>query len=155
NSGNLRLNGNGNNSVSAGRIFGAGNLTITNGSLSLTDSQNPSQVTTLTQSGGTLTGAATLNVATTFNWSGGTQSGTGTTDLGPAGTGTDTSCSTCSGGNLDTRTLRIEGSFAHAAGAGYMTGSNGATIEIASGGTFTENSESSWTGWTLQSVGGA
>ena len=85
----------------------SGTLTLSGGSLALTDTANDSNATTLTQSGGTLAGVGTLSVAGSLTWSFGTQTGAGTTRILPGASLALTSASTktLQGG----RTLRNEG----------------------------------------------
>ncbi len=63
-----------------------GTLSITGGSLTLTDTTESSVTATLTQSGGTLAGTGTLTVNGAFNWSGGTHIDAGTTVIASTAT---------------------------------------------------------------------
>jgi YD repeat-containing protein len=64
-----------------GSVQDEGALTISGGSLELTDASNASSVTSLELQGGSLTGAGTLDVSEGLSWTGGTMSGSGSTVL--------------------------------------------------------------------------
>ena len=63
-----------------------GTLQISGGSLSITDTANPSTTANLTQSGGQLGGTGTLTASGAVNWTGGTQTDAGKTVLASGAT---------------------------------------------------------------------
>ena len=65
-----------------------GAVTLSGGTLTLTDTANASMVTTFTQSAGTLAGSGTLTVLGTLDWTGGAQTGSGTTLIDADGSAT-------------------------------------------------------------------
>jgi RHS repeat-associated protein len=115
-------------------VQGEGTLAISGGSLELTrsPSEEVSNVTFLTVSGGTLTGVGKLNISGSLTWTGGTMSGTGSTVVSSGATGS------ISGGVTQTeRTLVNNGTLTFS--ANFITMRSGATLENA--GTFNANSE--------------
>jgi hypothetical protein len=118
----------------AGVVQGEGGVTISGGSLELTNTLEGSIIHSLRLTGGTLTGANTLKVSGSLTWEGGTMSGLGTTVLASSATGSMEGSSEVL---LEQRTLINEGTFTLTKGLIKM--SNGA--EIKNTGTFVANSE--------------
>ena len=110
-------------------VTSQGTLVISGGSLSLTDTTEPSTTLNLTLSGGTLDGTGNLTVSGAFSWTGGTQQGTGTTTIASTGTLT---IGTTATKTIDDRTLANNGTVNWQ--AGQINAFNGALIENA--GTF-------------------
>ena len=113
----------------------AGGLTLSGGTLTLTDTAagNESTVATFTHSSGTLDGAATLVVTGTATWSNATssQSGLGTTRIASGATLTTGGLGA---GPLSQRTLDVEGSMV--LGTNFSL-AGGATVDIGIGGVVT------------------
>ena len=113
----------------------AGGLTLSGGTLTLTDTAagNESTVATFTHSNGTLDGAATLVVTGTATWSNATssQSGLGTTRIASGATLTTGGLGV---GPLSQRTLDVEGSMV--LGTSFSL-AGGATVEIGTDGVLT------------------
>jgi hypothetical protein len=118
----------------AGVVQGEGGVTISGGSLELTNTLEGSTIHSLRLTGGTLTGANTLKVSGSLAWESGTMSGLGTTVLASSATGSIEGSSEVS---LEQRTLINEGAFTLTKGVIDM--SKGA--EIKNTGTFVTNSE--------------
>ena len=114
----------------AGVLQGEGGVSISGGSLELTNTLEESTIHTLHLSGGTLTGAATLKVSVSLSWTGGTMSGSGTTVSSATGSKEESSEVT-----LAQRTLVNEGTFTLSKGSIEMR--EGA--EIKNSGTFVAN----------------
>lgn len=72
----------------AGVLQGEGSVTVSGGSLELTNTLEGSTIYTLRLTGGTLTGAGTLKVSGSLSWTSGTMSGSGSTVLSSSTTGT-------------------------------------------------------------------
>jgi RHS repeat-associated protein len=128
----------------AGVVQGEGSLTISGGSLELTNTLEVSSIHSLRLSGGTLTGAATLKVSGSLLWESGTMSGLGTTILASGASGFKEERGEV---YLEQRTLVNEGTFTF--GSGLIRMSEGA--EIKNTGTFSLNS----TGTDLSAGSGA
>ena len=118
----------------AGVVQGEGGVTISGGSLELTNTLEGSIIHSLRLTGGTLTGANTLKVSGSLAWESGTMSGLGTTVLASSATGSIEGSSEVS---LEQRTLINEGTFTLTKGLINM--SKGA--EVKNTGTFVTNSE--------------
>src|SRR5262245_10431106 len=120
-----------------------GDLTLSAGSLSLTDTVNASSIEALTQDGGNLGGAATVTITDSLTWNGlAEQTGTGTTVIADGATGTFNGDSLLLRGG---RTFDNEGSITWSSGLIQLvdaqtttTFQNGGSLDIAFDGTFSE-----------------
>jgi hypothetical protein len=128
-----------------------GTLTVTGGTLAVTDDATTSHADGLTQSGGTVTGAGTLALADGLAWSGGTMAGSGETALGADGTGTIAAGGGSSSVALEHRTLSNAGDLTFSSGTVLAT--SGATLR--NSGTLDYNSENDWFGAQLYDNGGS
>ncbi|HWY89935.1 MAG TPA: DUF6531 domain-containing protein [Solirubrobacteraceae bacterium] len=126
----------------AGVLQGEGGVTISGGSLELTNTLEGSTIHTLSLTSGTLTGAGTLKVSVSLSWTGGTMSGSGATVLGSSASGSKEGSSEVF---LAQRMLVNEGTFTLS--KGLITMREGA--ELKSTGTFVANA-----GGTVLAAGG-
>ncbi|WCB91758.1 hypothetical protein DSM104299_00435 [Baekduia alba] len=137
-------------SVTAPDLQLEGGLTVTGGTLALTDDGTTSHARALTQSGGTIDGAGTLALSTTLSWTGGQMTGAGETALGSAGIGTIAAGGGSAWVALEQRTLRNAGDLTFTSGT--LRALNGATVR--NEGALNFNSENDWFGQQLYDAGG-
>jgi Concanavalin A-like lectin/glucanases superfamily len=113
-----------------------GVLLIDDGSLEITDAEDPSTIAALTLDGGTLSGAATLHVSQALSLSGNSTISTLTVLL--EATASSATVETCARLVLDGATLVNEGAFTLAPNSAALWLQSGA--QLRNGGTFTDES---------------
>jgi hypothetical protein len=134
-----------------GTLEDRGALSITGGSLELTDPANSSSVNSLTLNNATLSGGGSLHISGEFALGANARmSGSGKTVIAPGAVGTIEQPSGCETMRLSERRLVNEGTLTFDSGTLYM--SAGARLE--NKGIFNDNTESSCYGPQIQREGG-
>jgi hypothetical protein len=111
-------------------------VSLTGGTLNLTDTDNASNVATFSQSAGTLGGAATLNIGGTYTWTGGTMSDAGTTQVAAGAALSQGGSTTLANGRL----LEVVGTYSLT--ADVSLNASGTAPSIHNGGTLQKSAGS-------------